>query len=820
MPITHDAVTKTARFNVLPLALMISLSLGMSIVTIPASMAAETAQSSAEIITYRITAGSLDHVLNQFAVTAGIELSIDAQLTQGKTSPGLTGQFSAEQGLQKLLSEHNLNAVHSGSNVYTIKVNTSKDNEEINLPVVKVSADRESALDTGYLAERSSMATKTSTPLTETPQSISVVTRSEMDARGVRDMGDATAYTSGVFAGNSGETSRYFGGNGIQIRGFGGNGSAGNSFNEYLDGLRMRGTLFADSNLDSYLFERLEVVKGPASVLYGQTQPGGVVNTVSKRPTDNMKNEIVLGSGNRDELSGAIDIGDRLSENILFRVTAKVIDGDTQQDPSDRKRLLFAPSMTWEGENTSITLLAHYQKDDLNSTIQNSLPAAALFNNPNGKVSSDFRAGNPGFEKWERDVASLGYALTHDINSALTFRQNVRYTRNELESRWLFRRSLDADQRILQRNAFVPTENADHFTIDNQLQWQFETDYVSHTLLGGVDYQNLSRDTDRFFGQSTSIDIFDPVYGENIASPTARIQSQDTTERQLGIYFQDQIKIGKLSLLMGGRWDDASSDIKDRLDGTKTSQDDNAFTGRGGAIFNFDNGLAPYLSYSESFEPVVSDSAFDGSQFEPTEANQYEIGIKYQPVNSSHLITLSWFDLTQKNVLTTDPVNPNFNIQTGEVNTRGFELESKTSFDNGLNVIAVYTYLDDEITKSNNGDEGERRAQIPKHTASLWTDYTFNSGSKLAGLGIGMGVRYIGETEFNGTVVSKVPSYTLVDASIRYDLGANMQSLEGWSVDAYVNNLFNKDYVSSCFNSNVCYIGESQTVRMSLRRNW
>lgn len=814
----QDAATKTARFNVLPLAFMVSLSLGISPAFIPTALAAEPTQSSQQIKTYQIKAGSLDTVLNQFALAAGIELSIDATLTQGKTSSGLTGRFTTDQGLQQLLSAHNLNAIHSGSNVYTVKANSTVNSDEINLPVVKVSADRDGSWESGYAAKLSTMATKTTTSITETPQSISVVTRSEMDARGVRDIGDAAAYTAGVFSGNAGETSRYFGGNSIQIRGFGGNGTAGNSYNEYVDGLRMRGTLFADSNLDSYLFERVEVVKGPASVLYGQTQPGGVINTVSKRPSDDMQNEISLGTGNRDELTGAIDIGDRLNDNLLFRVTAKVIDGDTQQDPSDRERLLFAPSLTWEGENTSITFLAHYQKDDLNSTIQNSLPAAALFNNPNGKVSTDFRVGNPDFEKWERNVASIGYALTHNVNNAVTFRQNVRYTRNELESSWLYRRSLDADQRTLQRNAFVPTENADHFTIDNQLQWQFETGQVTHTLLGGVDYQNLSRDTDRFFGQSTSIDIFDPVYDESIAIPTAHIQSQDTTEKQLGIYLQDQIKIEKLSLLIGGRWDDARMNTENRLNGSEIKQDDDAFTGRAGAIYNFDNGLAPYVSYSESFEPV-SGTAFDGSQFNPTEAYQYEVGIKYQPVDSSHLITLSWFDLTQKNVLTSDPNNPGFNIQTGEVNTRGFELESKTSFDNGLNLIAAYTYLDDEITKSNNGDEGERRGQIPKHTASLWADYTFNTGN-FAGLGLGMGVRYIGETEFNGTVVSKVPSYTLVDASIRYDLGANMPSLEGWSVDAYVNNLFDKEYVSSCLNSNICYIGESQTFRMAIRRNW
>ena len=205
---------------------------------------------------------------------------------------------------------------------------------------------------------------------------------------------------------------------------------------------------------------------------------------------------------------------------------------------------------------------------------------------------------------------------------------------------------------------------------------------------------------------------------------------------------QDQIKIGDLSLLIGGRYDKTKSSFENKArPDSSNRKSDQAFTGRAGAIYNFANGFAPYVSYAESFDPV-SGSAFDGSPFEPTEGKQYEIGIKYQPTGAEHLITMAAFDLTQENVITADPVNPGFRIQTGEVQVRGIELEGKFSVNDNLYVTGAYTYLDDEVTKSNNGDEGKRRPQLPRHNASLWANYSLNRGM-LAGMGLGVGVRYI-----------------------------------------------------------------------------
>ena len=268
-------------------------------------------------------------------------------------------------------------------------------------------------------------------------------------------------------------------------------------------------------------------------------------------------------------------------------------------------------------------------------------------------------------------------------------------------------------------------------------------------------------------------------------------------------------------MLIGGRYDKSQSTSEDKLRSRTTRVSDHAFTGRIGAIYNFNSGLAPYASYAESFEPV-SGSAFDGSPFEPMEGKQYEVGVKYQPTGTEHLITVAAFDLTQENMTTADPVNPGFRIQTGEVQTRGMELEGKFSFNDNFQVTGAYTYLDDKVTESNTGNKGKRRAQVPEHNASLWANYSFNSGI-FSGMGVGMGLRYIGKTEGNDLNTFSVPGYTLADLAAYWDLQQSPLGLQGWQVSLNVNNLFNKYYVASCvFDEAFCFLGREQAVRASV----
>jgi len=805
------------RFALRPTAVAVHLLLaGMAIGGWVGAAQAQTA-TAASTRSYNIPAGPLNAVLTRFLGESGVLLSGSTELAQGKQSPGVQGNLTPDAALAALLAGTGLQAVADAQGRYVLRVAPVVTRSgEAQLAPVTVTADRTEV--GGYVGKRVTTATKTDTSVIETPQSISVVTREEMDARGARDVGEAASYTAGVFTGGTGETARFFGGNGVQVRGYGGNGTAGNSFNEYLDGLRFRGTLFAGANLDSYLFERVEILKGPASVLFGQTQPGGIVNLVSKLPGQDTGNEIVLGTGNHDRATGAFDFGGALGENVHYRIVGLALEGETQQDPSERSRRLLAPSLRWADDTTSLTLLAHYQRDDVDATVQNSIPAAGVFSNPNGKISRNFRVGDPNFELWDREIWSLGYLFSHRINNDLTVRQNLRYTRNELDSRWLFRSGLNPDLRTLRRNAFTAVEHSDNVALDNQLEWKFTTGSVRHTLLAGVDYQRLSHDTRRAFGAVTPIDLFAPTYGQNIPAPTNVIQHEKTVERQLGVYLQNHIQIGALSLLVGGRHDDAQSHTVDRLGDPESRTRANAFTGRIGAIYNFANGFSPYVSYSESFEPV-SGASFDGTRFQPTEGQQFELGLKYLSADGRQLFTASVFDLTQQNVLTSDPNNPGFSVQTGEVRTKGLELEGKMEYDNGVALTASYAYLDDKVTRSNDVNLGKRRVQIPEHNASLWGSYAFR-GEVLNGLSVGLGARYVGKTQADNVNSRSVPSYTLIDAALSYDLHNALPAARGWSLNLTGRNLGGKQYVASCLNANICYLGLERSYQLTAKYRW
>lgn len=690
--------------------------------------------------------------------------------------------------------------------------------QEAVLPTVIVSGASEAQAPVqGYVARRSAAATKTDTPIAETPQAISVITRAEMDARSVRDLGEAVAYTAGVGTGGTGETT-LFGGNSVRVRGFGGGGTAGFSFNEYLDGMKLQGTGYDGGNLDPYLLERVDVVKGPASVLFGQTQPGGIVNMVSKRAGPDMVNELRLGGGNRSHVDGAVDVGGAIGPNLHWRVTGLALQEDLQQNPAGRKRQVVAPTLTWSNGRTSLTALAHYQHDDIDATLLNIIPAAGVFRNPVGQVASDIRVGDPGFEYWDRKTASLGYLFSHVLSDALTVRQNLRYTSNKLDSQWLYRRSLAADNRTLNRSAFAAFEDAANISLDNQLEWKLKSGEVQHTVLAGIDYQRRTNDAVRHFGFNgvPALDLFAPVYHQAIPAQ-AVFQSEDVVGRQLGVYVQDQIKFGALSVLVGGRHDQAKSSTLNRLNNITTVQDDNAFTGRVGVIYNFANGFAPYASYAESFEPI-SGRGFSGNVFEPMEGKQYEAGLKYQPAGSQMLATLAVFDLTQRNMTTGDPEHTGFSIQTGEVRTRGIELEAKAQLVKDLDVVAAYTYLDDEVTRSNGADLGKRRAQVPARSASVWANYTVHAGA-LAGLGLGFGARHTGKTQGDTINSFAVPGRTLLDMALRYNLG-NLGGKGNWLAELNVNNLAYKDYIASCFATHSCYLGLGRSVRGALKYNW
>ena len=685
--------------------------------------------------------------------------------------------------------------------------------EPITLNPVTVEGEGESATGPvdGYAATQSTTGSKTDTPIIETPQSISVITADQLDAQAAGSLGESFRYTPGITAEQWGTDMR---GYGIKIRGFDAN---DNSF--YKDGLQLQGTNYVSfMNIDTYGAERLELLRGPASVLYGQNGPGGLINYVSKRPTAEPHYEVEAGAGSFDRYEGRFDFSGPITEDgaLQYRAIGLAREADTQIDYVEADRLFFSPSLTWEGEDTTLTLLAHYQRDDAGWGTQFLPASGTVQGNPNGEIPVSRFAGEPGFDKYQLDQFTVGYQLEHRFNDVFTVRQNARYAYIHNDSELVYGVGLnpaDPQQRLLSRVGDESESELGSVAVDNQAQARFDTGPVAHTALLGVDFQYYDF-SDRGASRSVAdIDIFDPDYGADLG-PAVPYEDSDHMQRQIGIYAQEQAKLfDQLVLVAGGRYDFAKSESEEEIFNIESETEDSAFTGRAGLVYLFDNGLAPYASYSESFMPQIGTDAA-GSPFKPEEGRQYEVGLKYQPPGWNSFVTVSLFDLVKQNVLTPDPADPvNSQVQTGEIRSRGIELEGVASFDSGLDVTLAYTFLDAEITKSNvEGEPGNQPERTAKHSASLWADYTIPEGG-FAGLGAGAGARYIGPTFGDNFEELRLPGYTLFDASVHYDWNNVRFQLNG-------SNLADKAYVASCYTETSCFYGERRAVFGTVTYRW
>jgi iron complex outermembrane receptor protein len=730
--------------------------------------------------------------------------------------------MTAEEALRRLLAGTGLTYRFTSEDAVAVEAQGQGDSTGMQLAPITVQGRNETAWSpvVGYVANRSATGSKTDTPISEVPQSISVVTRDAMDARGVESVGEALAYSAGVTTGTRGDSAG-LGGDNIAIRGFGGNGTAGASFNEYWDGLRMQGTNYAVSALDPYLFERIEVLRGPSSVLYGQNQPGGVVNRVSKRPTADPQGELQIRGGTFDSHEFGLDVGGPVTSDgpLSLRIVGLYSDRDAQTDYTGLNRKAVAPSVTWQPrEGTSLTLTGTYQRDSIDGGFVKYVPSqGSLFSNPNGEIPRERFTGDPNYDEWERTLYSVGYLFEHQFDDTWTVRQNARYLRNELDLEAIYMNSLQGDLRTVNRSAFGAVEHSNAYTLDTQVEAGFATGPVDHTVLVGLDLQRLDSDTLRRIATAPTLDLFDPIYRQAVPEPPI-YQSTDSRAEQLGVYAQDQVKFDRWILTLGGRQDWTSGESENNLTGSSTETSDSAFTGRLGLGYAFANGVTPYVSYAESFNPT-SGTTFDGDSFEPLTGTQYEIGVKYEPTGFNAFLTLSAFHLTEQNVSTSDPEHPGFSIQTGEVRSQGLELEAVASLAEGWSMIGSYTFLDQEVTESNTANLGKRLTGVPRHSAALWSDYRFQDGP-LSGFGFGGGIRYVGDTAGDTANSFEVPAVTLFDAAVSYDLGTLDPQLEGLHAAINARNLFDDDYVASCLDANRCYYGIGRTVMATVKFRW
>ncbi|WP_342322170.1 ferrichrome porin FhuA [Kosakonia sp. BYX6] len=691
----------------------------------------------------------------------------------------------------------------SGMSVYA-QAATTQNEETI---TVTTAASQENAWGPAptIAAKHSATATKTDTPIEKTPQSISVVTNEEMQIRQPASVKEALGYTPGVVVSNRGASNTY---DFVSIRGFT---SVGLSQNNYLDGLKLQGNFYNDAVIDPYMLERVELMRGPTSVLYGKSNPGGIISMVSKRPTTTPLHEVQFKMGTDNLYQTGFDFSDALDDNgeFSYRLTGVARSNDQQQVDAKQKRYAIAPSFTWRPDDkTNFTFLSYFQNEP-QTGYYGWLPKEGTVEPlPNGsRIGTDFNEGAKN-NSYSRNQKMVGYSFEHGFDDTFTVRQNLRFAEMKTAQQSVYGTGIAADGHTLNRGTVVDNERLQNFSVDTQLQSKFATGAVEHTLLTGVDYMRMRNDINATFGSAPSIDLYNPYSPEDFDFGDAA-PYQLNESKQTGIYAQNQAEWDKWVFTLGGRYDWSNQQTTVRADGGSVERNDHQFTWRGGVNYLFDNGIAPYISYSQSFEP----NAFDlystpRMAFAPSKGEQYEAGVRYVPKDMPIVLSGAVYQLTKTNTLTTDPSNVTLQVPSGEVRSRGIELEAKAALNANINMTASYTYIDAEYTKDTNL-KGNHVEQVPRNMGSLWGDYTFNTGV-LSGLTLGTGGRFIGSSYGAPDNSFKVGSATVMDAVIKYDLAR--LGMAGSSVAVNVNNLLDRDYVSSCFQSYGCFWGAERQV--------
>ncbi len=717
----------------------------------------------------------------------------------------------------------------SGMSAYAQAADTPKKEETITVTAAPAAQESAWGPAATIAARQSATGTKTDTSIEKVPQSISVVTAEEMALHQPRSVKEALSYTPGVAVGTRGASNTY---DYLIIRGFA---AEGQSQNNYLDGMKMQGNFYNDAVIDPYMIERAEVMRGPTSVLYGKSSPGGLLNMVSKRPLTEPLKEIQFKAGTDSLFQTGFDFSDALDDDGVYsyRLTGLARSNNSQQEGKGEQRYAIAPSFSWRPDDkTNFTFLSYFQNEP-ETGYYGWLPKEGTVDPlPNGdRLSTDFNEGAKN-NTYSRNQKMVGYSFDHAFNDTFTVRQNLRFAENKTSQNSVYGYGVCSDAansgnalcnalspadkgHYLARKYVVDDEKLQNFTVDTQLQSKFATGEIDHILLTGVDFMRMRNDINAWFGYDGSVpllDLYNPVYsdfdfGSKDPANSGPYQILNK-QQQTGLYVQDQAQWNKVLVTLGGRYDWADQDSINRVAGTTASRDDNQFTWRGGVNYLFDNGVTPYFSYSESFEPSSQTDA-QGKPFAPSKGKQYEVGVKYVPSDRPIVLTGALYQLTKTNNLMADPSgNSFFSVEGGEIRARGVEIEAKAALSASVNVVGSYTYTDVEYT-TDTTYKGNTPAQVPEHMASLWGDYTFYDGA-LSGLTLGTGGRFSSSSYGDPANSFKVGSYAVMDALVRYDLAR--VGMAGSNVALHVNNLLDREYVASCFNTYGCFWGAERQV--------
>jgi iron complex outermembrane receptor protein len=653
-------------------------------------------------------------------------------------------------------------------------------------------------------------ATKTDTPLVEVPQSISVVSQDLITARGAVGLQEALRYSPGMRTEPNGSDYRF---DYMLLRGFGST--------DFIDGMRQPDGSFTP-RVETYNLDRIEILRGPSSVLYGQAAPGGIVNSMTKAPQFTFGGEAAVQYGSFDRKQVQADVTGPLNEagTLAARFVGLYRDADNQVDFGKDDRLFLAPSLRFRSQDdrTDISLSGIYQRDRA-ASIYSYFPLLATLNAPTQarELKRGTFLGEPSHNFYNADQYTATLQLTHRFSDLLSYSGRVRYTHSitdngglDLEV-WngLENPFIDDDNRVLDRSVYDKYTKLDMVTTDHNLRFDFATGPLTHKLLVGLDYLESKQKGSTVYGMATPVDIYAPVFDPANVPDLEATPDPRGRNTQLGFYVQDQISYaGRVTLVVGARRDKATA----RSEGDPELVD-HATTFRAGLIIKVTPQIAPYVSYSESFSPVIG-LDFYGNSFEPQRGQQWEGGIRWQP-DSYTLVSAAYFDIKGTNLLATDPTNGENQIQVGTVTSRGFEIEATRILPGDYTITAAYSHV-----KARTGYDPDPRqvglpiSAVPEDTASVWGDKRFDLGGDVS-LRVGMGIRYVGHTD-EGVLFYDIdpegalerlrtPSFTLVDAMVGVDWGK-------WSLDINATNLADENYYAQCSVRSACSFGYGRNV--------
>ncbi|MFC3052848.1 TonB-dependent siderophore receptor [Kordiimonas pumila] len=652
-------------------------------------------------------------------------------------------------------------------------------------------ADNEIFEEIVIIADSARAATKTDAKIMEIPQAISVITEDQFKEQGATNFQDIFRYSAGVATELAGIDTRY---DSFSARGFG--------VAQYIDGLNRMPDFVYGARMEVFTLERAEVLRGPSAVLYGAGGSGGILNAVSKTPNFEFGGEIGVQFGTDDRKQFMVDVTGGVSDTVATRFVGLFRDAKLQAEDQADDRILIMPSVTWSpGPDTDITLLVLYQKDDMGT--QTYLPLSKTQGaSKEDRLPIDFFVGDKDFNHMDTTHTSGTLMIDHRFTDWISYSGRMRYYEHDVDYAEIYADTADgvtpfndADETIIQREFYVLDETYKILNSDHNVKFDFNTGVFEHKVLVGVDYTQFKQDRREGFscdgyagffgcyagGSPAPLDLTNPDYYVDVDSGFTN--GYDTKSTQLGIYLQDQIKYkDRVTFIAGIRRDRSTSEIS----GVE-EEPNHATTLRFGVIVDVGGGLSPYAGYSESFQPVFGGD-FYGNAYNPQAGKQYEVGVKYQP-NKSTLITMSYFDITESGFLTTDPDNIQNFIQSGEINSKGFEFEALANVFETLTLTAAYSYTKAEITSDNQGREGFRVEDLPEHGASFWAMNDFvNSGDMI--IRAGAGVRYVG-SKIDYYNIFETPSVTLVDATVE-------AFYKDWSFRLNANNVLNKKYYAAC----------------------